>query len=177
MATVLEASVAVVDVIGAIAFVYIASTLAKIARSVGGSIDTANGFLVLALAQVFATVAILSGGRLAYTSYIATSVFSAAGFTIIFTSRKKLYTLTLPALLPILSDTVAAATALVASYKFRGVAKILVASLSIGFILRLVSLFLLPASTGILLLVLGEYSRSLAATVLAVYYALPQGGR
>ncbi len=177
MATVLEVSVAVVDLVGALAFAYIAFVLARIARSIGGSIDTANGFIVLALAQVSATIAILSSGRIAYTFYVATSIFSAAGFTIIFTSRKKLYTITLPALLPILSDAIATVAALIASYRFRGVAKILVASLSIGFILRLASLFLLPSSSGVLLLVLGEYSRSIVATALAVFYALPQGGR
>ena len=177
MARALEAVVAVVDLIGAAAFAYITLSLARIARSAGGRLEAPLAFSLLVLAQVFAAIAALASARVAYTAYVATASFSAAGFLILVTVRGRLVALVPAAIVPLATDIVAALSAAWASMSFSGLARLLVAGLGLSFIVRLAGLLLLPSVTGVLVLALGEILRSMGAAVLAVVYAMPAGGK
>ncbi len=176
MSSTVEIVVSALDLLGAAGFAYIALRLASLTLRIGGEPKASWAFSLLAAAQILASLAAISGGRLSYTAYVATASFSAAGFAMLTACRERQYALIPLALaLPLGFDLLAAATAIVASMGFRGPARTLVAGIGVTFLVRTVGLVLLPGPTGEVLLAIGESLRSMGAAMLAVLYAAPQG--
>jgi len=159
------------SLVGVASFSYIALLLARLARLGATGWDYVLGFALLALSHAWAAVMALSSGRLAYTAYTATSSSALAGFLLLAQPRTRLASLVLVAL-PIVFDASASASALYAATRFRGPARLLVAVLSAGFALRAAGVAMLPSSTGALVLAAAELLRALAASLLALLYAL-----
>ncbi len=173
-----EVSVALVDLLGAAAFAYIAFRLAGLTKSFEADPRGPAAFTLLALAQVLASVAALGGGRASYTAYVATASFTLAGFLVLLPGSRRQYSaVPFTLLLPLGFDLAAAAAALAASLGFRGPARIMVSLIGASFLVRTMGLTVMPSPLGEMLLIVGEIMRGLVATMLAVLYAALPGGR
>ena len=158
--------------VGLAAFTYIALLLARLARLGATRTEYVAGFLLLALSHAWAPLMLLGEPRLAYTAYTATASFAAAGFLLLALphEKSKLYSLLLVAI-PAGFDLLAATSAITASTRFSGEAKILVALIGAAFALRAIGVIATTQPPGTAILLAAELLRATTASLLAASYA------
>ncbi len=173
MAGALEALLLLVNLAAAATLAYIALQITRLARILDSPRDPAAAFTALSIGHLAAGLAPLAPDREAFTLYIASAAFTAAGLIILelVKTGKSAVMASLPlAFLPATADAAALAASLGGALAFRGAARIASTLYAIGHTTRLASLLLIPAPESAILLVAGETLRAAAAISLSIAY-------
>ncbi|MCE4604402.1 MAG: hypothetical protein F7B20_05510 [Aeropyrum sp.] len=177
MADVLSILFTVVNLVGFAGLLYITVRVYTISRLLNSSVDPAVGFGLLAASQLSGALVPVAEGRLAFSFYIASGVFTAASIAVLLLSprEKESHSLQIvPPLLavPLASDLAALVMSSIGVARFSGYARILASLYTVAFVLRLSALLTLPSQESVLLLLAGEAVRGLGSAVVAVMYLL-----
>lgn len=168
------ASIAVIEVVGALAFAYMAVLVARLYSRLKTSelLVFTLSLSLLSVSQVLAAFSVLARDpRIAAVLYTSTSSLASAAFMLMAIKLEgKLYEVAPITIL--LADFAAGTLALLASKRFRGEAKLLTVIIGFSYYGRALSTITPPASVAEIVLLASEFARALAATVLSVYYAL-----
>ena len=174
MAGALEALLLLVNTAAAATLVYIAVRLARLALLLSSPLDAPIAFLALAAGHAAAGLAPLAPERQAFTLYVASSAFTAAGLLSLELSRRRrpqTAAAAVPiAVIPAASDIAAIAAGAWGAGYFRGPARLASTLYALGHAARLASLPLIPSQASALLLASGEALRAAAATTLSLAY-------
>lgn len=169
-----SAAIAVTEVVGALAFTYMAVLVIKLYSRLKTSelLVFTLSLSLLATSQVLAALSVLARDpRLAAVLYTSTSSLASAAFMLMSVKlEERPYTVVPVAI--VLADFAAGTLALLASRRFRGEARPLTVIIGFSYYGRAVSTMAPSASMAEIVLLASEFTRALAATVLSVYYAL-----
>ncbi|ADM27431.1 hypothetical protein Igag_0597 [Ignisphaera aggregans DSM 17230] len=164
----------IAEIVGAIAFLYIAYLFIKVYRGLRdeSSFLFSVSYLFLGIAQICAFLSIIvSSHRLATTFYVATSSFAIAGFISMLGStgyRSRLYIVPL-AILLMSPDIVAGILSIAVSLRSIHITRIMMLLLSISFFFRGISIVVAPSISPIILL-FAEVLRATIAIALSIYH-------
>ncbi len=167
-------AMSIAEVVGAIAFFYIAYLFIRVYRRLGeeSTLLFSLSYMFLGIAQIcaFLSIIVLSH-RLATTFYVATSSFAIAGFISMLNSIRygsRLYIIPLTILL-VVPDVIAGILSAIVSLRSMYITRILMLLLSISFFFRGLSIVISPNISPIILL-FAEVLRAAIAITLSLYH-------
>jgi hypothetical protein len=169
-----SAAIAVIEVVGALAFAYMAVLVIKLYSRLKTSelLVFTLSLSLLATSQVLAALSVLARDpRLAAVFYTSTSSLASAAFMLMTVKLEERSYIIAPTTM-VLADFVAGTLALLASRRFRSEARLLTVIIGFSYYGRALSTIASSASVAEIVLLASEFTRALAATILSVYYAL-----
>lgn len=173
----LQLLLALVDVVGAASFAYIAALLYRVARLLGsGGVEAPLGFLLLSASEALGAAAALAGDPvIGLTAYTGTASTALAGIMLIASSSPRGRAAALWPLLfaiPASLDAASVAAAAWAAARSRGPARVFLLVLAAGHLLRSLAVAAAAYTAAWrLILASGEALRAASAALLAGYYA------